>query len=68
MKKLKIILVSFAVGLILSIPTVVAMACDPNCAATFTFKGHVCTFMDGGCNADCSVCWCAYNCGPAEDE
>lgn len=69
MKRLKIAMLSFAVGLVLSSPTVAVLAeCSPNCDPTFTYKGHVCTLIGGECNAECTVCACAYNCGPAEDE
>jgi len=66
MKKLKVALISFAVGLVLSIPAIAVLAeCTPNCSQTIVYEGKVCTLMGAGCNADCSVCSCAYNCGPA---
>jgi hypothetical protein len=68
MKKLKVALVSLVVGLVLSIPTVAVLACDPHCAATITVNGKICTFVGGDCNPECTVCACAYNCGPAEGD
>lgn len=60
MKKLRIALVSFAVGLVLSIPTVAVLAaCDP----TIVYNGQTCTLAGESCSA--RVCVCAYICGPA---
>ena len=47
MKKMKAALVSFAVGLVLAIPTVAVLACDPNCAPTVVVDGKVCTAAGG---------------------
>jgi len=68
MKKAKAALVAFAVGLVLSMPTVAVLACDPNCAATINVNGKTCTLVGGDCNSECTVCACAYNCGPGEIE
>jgi len=65
MKKLKLVIVSFAVGMLLSVPTVAVLACDPNCAATVNIDGKTCTLAGGSCNAECTVCACSYICGPA---
>lgn len=62
MKKLKLTLVSFAVGLVLSIPTVAVLAaCDP----TIIFNGQTCTLVGQSCGG--GVCVCAYICGPATE-
>ena len=66
MKKLKLILVSFAVGLVLSIPTVAVLACDPNCAPSVVVNGKTCPLVGGDCNAECTVCACAYDCRDLE--
>lgn len=68
MKKLRAALLAFAVGLLLSVPTVAVLACDPNCAPTVTVDGKTCTLSGGSCNAQCTVCVCAYICGPALEE
>ena len=65
MKKVKAALVSFAIGLVLSMPTVAVLACDPNCPPTIIVDGKTCTSAGGSCNAECTVCACAYICGPA---
>ena len=58
MKKVKAALVSFAIGLVLSMPTVAVMAC----ADTIWFGADVCKLVGSSCNADGSVCVCAYIC------
>ncbi len=48
---MKAVLVSFAVGLVLSIPTVAVLACDPNCAPTVVVdeeKSFVDDFIEDG--------------------
>jgi hypothetical protein len=63
MKKLKAVVLSLTVGLILSIPAVAVMAaCDP----TITYNGKTCVLVGENCSGN--VCVCAYNCGPAVDE
>jgi hypothetical protein len=59
MRKLRIALFSFAIGLVLSIPTVAVLgACD----ATLVFEGQTCTLAGQSCSQ--RVCVCAYICGP----
>jgi hypothetical protein len=66
MKKVKAVLVSFAVGLVLSIPTVAVLACDPNCASSVDVNGKTCPLVGAECNNECTVCACAYDCREIE--
>lgn len=57
MKKLKLTLVSFAVGLILSTSTVAVLA---QCPQMIRYQGHTCSLVGENCDSD--VCVCAYIC------
>ena len=57
MKKLKLVLVSFTIGLFLSVPTVAVLA---QCPMMIISGGHRCTLVGDNCDSD--VCVCAYIC------
>ncbi len=57
MKTLKLALVSFTIGLVLSVPTVAVFA---QCAQMIVVQGKRCTLVGENCGSD--VCVCAYIC------
>jgi hypothetical protein len=57
MKKLKVVLVSFALGLVLSISTVAVLA---QCPQMIIVHGQHCSLAGENCGSD--VCVCAYIC------
>lgn len=59
MKTLKLGVISFFIGALLSVvPIAVYAACDNS----IVYEGTTCQLT--GENCDASVCVCAYNCGP----
>lgn len=57
MKKLRLVLCSFTIGLVLSIPTVAVFA---QCAQMIIIQGHHCMLVADNCDSD--VCMCGYIC------
>ena len=57
MKKLRLVLVSFTIGLILSVPTVAVLA---QCPQMIIVHGQRCNLVGEDCGPD--VCICAYIC------
>ncbi len=63
MKKLRLTLVSFVIGLVVSIPAVAVLA---QCEASIVVDGKTCSLVGSNCSGN--VCVCAYICGPALEE
>lgn len=57
MKKLKLTLLSFVVGLVLAVPAVAVLA---QCPQMIRVQGKNCTLVGENCGPD--VCVCAYIC------
>lgn len=57
MKTLKRVLVSFTLGLFISVPSVAVLA---QCPQMIVFQGHRCSLVGENCDPD--VCVCAYIC------
>lgn len=64
MRKLRLTLVSFVIGLVVSVPAVAVLA---QCAPTIIVEGKVCTLNGTNCTGE-GVCVCAYTCGPATEQ
>jgi hypothetical protein len=66
MKKLKIALVSFAVGAVLAVAPIAILANNPGggCPPTINYGGQTCALNGEECSGK-GVCVCSYICGPA---